>query len=140
MNILFYADTVAADGDRLLQKIESQVSADVIQAYRSLDGFKQGLRKRPQKPEAVVLMAADAAELKRIAAMRKLLADLRILLVLPDRCKETVAAGHRLWPRYIGYADSDFEDVAAVVRQILKLCKAGGQGLPARKEAIHETV
>lgn len=126
MKILFYADTGAADGDRLLQKIESQVPADVIQAYRSLDGFKQGLLRQKQKPKAVILFAADAAELKLLTSMGKLLTDVRILLVLPDRSQKTVAAGYRLWPRYISYADSDFGDVAAVVRQILTLCRAGG--------------
>ena len=140
MKILFYADNGNAAGDRLLQKIESQVSGDVIEAYRSLDEFKQGLLRQKQKPKAAILIAANAAELKRIISMGKLLTDMRILLVLPDRCKETVAAGYRLWPRYISYADSDFEDVAAVVRQILKLSRAGRQDKPDWKEVINESV
>ena len=53
--------------------------------------------------------------------MEKLLTDMRILLILPDRNKETVSAGHRLRPRYMSDADSDFEDVVAVVKQIFKL-------------------
>lgn len=121
MKLFFYAEGNAEAGDRLLQRIEDQVSAGIVEAYRSLDDFQQGLLQQWGRPNIAVLLAANEAELKRIITLGKLLADMRILLVLPDRHKETVAAGHRLRPRYLGYADSDFEDVAAVVRQMLKL-------------------
>jgi len=124
MKLVFYADGNAEAGDRLLQKIKDQVSANIVDAYRSLDDFQQGLLRQRREPNIGVLMAANAAELQRLITLGKLLTDMRILLVLPDRHKETVAAGHRLRPRYLGYADSDFEDVVAVVKQILKLFPA----------------
>jgi len=124
MKLILYVDGKTEAGDRLLQKIENQVSADIVETYRSLDDFKQGLLRRRREPNIGILMAANAAELKRLITLGKLLTDMRILLVLPDRRKETVATGHRLWPRYISYADSNFEDVVAVVKQILKLLPA----------------
>jgi len=121
MKLIFYAKGKTAAGDRLLQKIEDQVSADIVEAYRNLDDFQQGLLRQRREPNLDILMVANTAELKQIIALGKLLADARILLILPDRRKETVATGHRLRPSYIGYADSDFEDVVAVIKQILKL-------------------
>ncbi|MEW6672768.1 MAG: hypothetical protein AB1427_13770 [Thermodesulfobacteriota bacterium] len=120
MKLVFYADGNTEVGDRLLQKIQDQVSASVVQAYRSFDDFQQGLVGRGWKPNAAILLASNTTELKRIITLGKLLTDTRVLLVLPDRRKETVAAGHRLRPRYISYADDGFEDVVAVVKQILK--------------------
>lgn len=124
MKLFFYADGNAEAGDRLLQKIEDQVSADIVEAYRSLDDFQQGLLRQRREANIGILVAANAAELQWLITLGKLLTDMRIILILPDRNKETVAAGHRLGPRYIGYADSDFEDVVAVVKQILKLFPA----------------
>ena len=121
MKLVLYAEGKVETGDRLLQRIREQVSADIIEAYRTFDDFKQGLLRQRRKPSITILMAANAKELKRIITLEKLLTDIRVLLILPDRFKETVSAGHRLRPRYMSYADSDFEDVVAVVKQILKL-------------------
>ena len=121
MKPIYYADGRAEAGDRLLHKIEDQVSADFVEAYRNLDDFKQGLLQQRRDTNIGILMAAHPAELQRLITLGKLLMDMRIILILPDRHKETVAAGHRLRPRYIGYADTDLEDVVAVVKQMLKL-------------------
>lgn len=124
MKIVYYAHGNAETGDRLLQIIKDQVSAEAIETYRSLSNFKLGLLQQRRKPHAAILLAADTAELKRILALDKLLADMRIVLILPDRRKESVSAGHRLRPRYISYVDGDFEDVAAVVKRMSTLYPA----------------
>ena len=121
MKLICYADDKTLAGDRLLKMIDDQVSTVTVETHRSLADFRQGLLQQQQKPDAAVLMAADVKELKRIITLEKLLTDMRILLILPDRNKETVSAGHRLRPRFMSYADSDFEDVVAVIKQILKL-------------------
>jgi len=124
MKLICYADDKTPAGDRLLRMIDGQVSTEFVETYRSLADFRQGLLQQRQKPNAAVLMATNVKELKRIITLEKLLTDTRILLILPDRNKETVSAGHQLRPRYMSYADSDFADVVAVVKQILKLFPA----------------
>jgi len=121
MKLVFYAEGQVETANRLLQRVKEQLSADIIKAYRTFDDFKQGLLQQRQKPHTAILVAANAKDLKRIITLDKLLTDMRIVLVLPDRRKETVSVGHRLRPRYISYADSDFVDTVAVVKQILKL-------------------
>ena len=123
MKLLFYAEHRAETGDRLIKKIQDQISADVVVSYRSFENLKHGLLQS-LKPNIVVLTAVNAGELSRILSLDRLLTDMRIVLVLPDRHKGSVSAGHRLRPRYISYVDSDFEDVVAVVRQMLKLFPA----------------
>ena len=39
------------------------------------------------------------------------------------REEDTVSKGHLLRPRYLTYADGDFEDVAAVLEKILRYIK-----------------
>jgi hypothetical protein len=40
-------------------------------------------------------------------------------LILPDADPQTIARGHNLRPRYLSNIQSDFQDVAAVLRKML---------------------
>ena len=44
---------------------------------------------------------------------------LRVILILPDADPQTIARGHNLRPRYLSNIQSDFQDVAAVLRKML---------------------
>ena len=58
-------------------------------------------------------------ELIDIIHIRELFRDIRIVLILPDREESTVAKGHRLYPRFFSYIDSDFKEIAAVLNKML---------------------
>jgi len=45
---------------------------------------------------------------------------MRIILILPDEDNETITMGHTLFPRFSTYADSDFKDVAAVLKKMIR--------------------
>ncbi|MCD6199973.1 MAG: hypothetical protein J7K15_15635, partial [Deltaproteobacteria bacterium] len=52
-------------------------------------------------------------------SVRDLIWDLRLILILPDREAGTIAKGHILRPRFLTYLDSDFTEVAAVLKKML---------------------
>jgi len=55
--------------------------------------------------------------------------DTRIILILPDRDRETITNGLKLRPRFFTYADEDFGEVAAVLAKMLGVAFiAGGTG------------
>ena len=60
-------------------------------------------------------------------SLRKLLSDLRLILILPDRDRDTVMSAHALRPRFLTYADGNLDDIAAVLRKML-----GPKAAPAR--------
>jgi hypothetical protein len=51
--------------------------------------------------------------------MSNLFRNSRIILIAPDRDKETIAIAHRLRPRLLTYIDSDFADVFTVLANMI---------------------
>jgi hypothetical protein len=70
-----------------------------------------------------IALAADREELAGLFLFRERLMDIPLILVLPEDSEETVCLGHRLQPRFVGFSDSGFRDVAAVVARLLSRLK-----------------
>lgn len=120
MNLLFYATVTNGPGKRLQRVIEGLVPRKRTETYRTIDSLARRLRRPRYDLAVVVLLAAGKQDLLDLLSIRDLLEDLRIVLLLPNRQKDTIAKGHTLRPRFLTYADSDFSDVAAVLRKMLE--------------------
>lgn len=103
---------------RILQRVlETNCSQETC---TSLDTLLHRLRA-PENTQAILVLApADGDDLAKLIAIRNLMMDRRIILILPDTQEETISGGHRLAPRYLSYRDGDFMDVAAVIGKMLK--------------------
>ena len=66
-----------------------------------------------------VFQVAGLENLLQLADVWDMISDLRIILVLPDRNRKTIAAGHKLHPRYVTFNDSNIKEIRAVVRKII---------------------
>ncbi len=120
MKVLFYAKAIKGAGQRLLRVIETLLPNDMLEIYNSIDGLSRRF-SRPQPADApviVVFQAVGQEDLQSMLSIRDLLMDVRILMVLPDKEKETIAKAHRLRPRFITYADSDFIEIGAVLNKM----------------------
>jgi hypothetical protein len=123
MKVFFYVGSCGEDNGGIEKVIAAAARVADVQVYRDLDMLARWFR-RPQlslDQPIVVLVAASRRDLGKIAAMRFFLEHLPIILVLPDRRQKTAALGHTLRPRYVGYRDGDFEDVAAVLGRMLSM-------------------
>ena len=69
----------------------------------------------------MVLLTADMADLDDLYALRDLVSNLRIILILPDRHKGTVSKGCKFYPRFITFIDSDFKEMTAVLHKLLEI-------------------
>jgi len=121
MDLLVYSQKE----DRSAQKFSAQIDfhktdrpIETIHSVKQLEHRFRGPRTGQEKRIAV-LFAADRQELARLFSIRDLMDGAKIILVLPDYRKEMTSAGHRLLPRYIGYADSSLEDVIAVLKKMM---------------------
>ena len=119
MNILLYTTVGNVAGDRLLSVIESLVPKEDTEIYRTIDRLSHRLRRPRYNLAVAVLLVASREDLLELLSIRNLLDGIRIILVLPDREGDTIAKGHRLYPRFLTYADSDLLDVAAVMSKML---------------------
>ena len=121
MKLLFYLNVMNGAGERLQRLIESLVPNEKIEVYHDVESLRLRLHRPKYDLDAAILVAGSGEELAGIVALRDLLRDLRIILILPNRESDTISMGHKVGPRYISYIDGDFKDVAAVLRKMFNL-------------------
>lgn len=119
MKMLVYAADVT-QGKRLLDAVQLFSDKSQLEYHTTLDSLQQRLRRNGLVNVIALLMASSRRELQRVQRLSGLMADMKIILVLPDRSRETTSLGHALYPRFISYADSDFNDVRAVLAKLIQ--------------------
>ena len=117
MNVLFYSTGEA--GERLQGMIQNLVPKEKLEIYKTLKSFSERLRRPMDEIPVAVILAASEDDLLTILSISHLLYDVRFILILPDRDDPTVAIGHSLRPRFLGYKDSDFREVTAVLAKMI---------------------
>jgi len=119
MNVFFYVPINGEVEVRLQQEVEGLVSRKKRVVCRTIDRLFRKLQQVPMDQSIAVLLAANLEDLFDLFSIRNLLEEIKIILILPDREKRTVAMGHILRPRFLSYADSNFKDVGAVLRKMM---------------------
>ena len=66
-----------------------------------------------------MILAATKQDLLAVVPLREMLLGFRVIMVLPDSDDLTLAMGWGMWPRFVSYADGDFQDVAGVLNKIV---------------------
>ena len=120
MKVLYFAPMENGVCERLQQKIEAVIPAENMEIYRTFEDLSERFHQPLNNLSVAVLLAASREDLQELLSIRDLITDVRLIAVLPDRKKETIAKGHLLRPRYLAYADGDFADVVAVLRKMLE--------------------
>jgi len=120
-SVLLYIPVTGELEERIQRAIGPQVLNEETEAYRTIDNLSQRLVRLGDKPTIAVLLAPTRKELLDLYSIRHQFSDLRIILILPDQEEETITRGHRLYPRFLSYVDSDFKDVAAVLGKMMTL-------------------
>ena len=119
MKELFYIPLHWGFRKRFRQEVEMVVSKKERIVYRTIDGLAQRFRKGGKDISIAVILAADLEDLFDLLYIRGLLEDIKLILILPDREKSTMAMGHILHPRFLTSIDNSFKDVAAVLRKMI---------------------
>ncbi len=109
---------------RIWELIQRQSAYGQVEMYNAIDKFRTRMNQTNHSKVIAVLFISDRLELEKIVSFAEVLHDVKTILVLPDREPDTISIGHTLYPRFIGYADSDLQDVAAVLDKMLGLPRA----------------
>jgi hypothetical protein len=117
--ILFYSAEKNRAVETMEQLLAEQLPSHPLIHCGSLSVLEQRLRRPRNDIEVVLISINDAIEIHQLNAMRALLLDLRLVMMLPRRDSDIVAWAHKLVPRFIAYADNGFEQVAAVLEKML---------------------
>jgi hypothetical protein len=119
MRLLLYTSVSEEVSEQLYKMIEELIPKNHMEVYRNIENLSRRLRQPDNDLPMVVLLAVSNEDLLDFLSIRDLLRDRRIILILPDRNKNTIAKGHILRPRFLSYTDSDFADVFAVLKKCL---------------------
>jgi hypothetical protein len=120
MSILVYCPGKLDTARRLQIKIKEKLWANDLERCQTFESLCNSLKKPGHTVDIAVVMATDRQELQKILSIEELFSDIRIILILKDKNKDTISMAHALGPRFISFADSDFEDVMAVTE---KMCQ-----------------
>jgi hypothetical protein len=65
-------------------------------------------------------LAVSGEDLQGLFSIRDLFDDIPMILILPDRKRDTISKGQKLYPRFATYMDGNFSDLALVLAKMLK--------------------
>jgi hypothetical protein len=120
MQLLIYSGGDSENNKRLETAVHKVIPKDRIELYKSLLDLRERLRT-PVEPESVaVLSASNREELRQMQPLRRLLPELFVVLVIPDRKKSTIELAHLLLPRFLSRQSDDFEDLGKVLDKIYR--------------------
>lgn len=119
MKILFYSGNSKTKGKIVRNIIESQTYGKSVESFRSVKKLADRLRQSRFDVILIVLLISNPEILMDVVLIRDLFSDIPIVLILPDRKKETINMGHKLYPRFLSYADGDFSDVTLVLNKMM---------------------
>ena len=115
MQLLFYSSGDDQDEKRLEAAVHQIIPESKIELFKSLDDLRERLR-RPVEPDSIaVLSALNQEELQQMQGFRRLLTEIYVILVIPDRKKSTIGLAHLLLPRFLSQVKSDFADLKIVL-------------------------
>lgn len=119
MSVLFYSGKSKKAGKLIQIIIEGQASREMIEVFSAIEDLSARLRRRRYDLILLILLISSQKELTEMLLIRDLLADIPVILILPDRKKKTIDLGHKFCPRFLSYMDSDFSDVALVLNKMM---------------------
>jgi len=120
MALLIYSTKTEDIGERLLSVIGLLIPENKLEVCRSIGELSQRLRQAVFNPTIAILLASSREELQDILSIKDLLWDIKIILIVPDMNRSTLAKGHTLRPRFVCDCNSDFVDVAAVLSLMIR--------------------
>lgn len=120
MNLLFYASGHDRENTRLEAAVHSVIPKRKIEPFSNLDDFRERLR-RPVEPDSIaVISVLNYEELGQMQSLRKLLPEIYVVLVIPDRKKSTIDLAHLLLPRFLSQRHEDFTNLSEVLNKMYK--------------------
>ena len=119
MKLLFYAANKSGETESLQRLVEEMVPKDNLEIYSTFLSLSRRLRQPSCNLNTAVLAIGSRQELREIVTLRDLLSDIRLILIVPDRGRDTISKAHSLAPRFLTYMDTDFEEVRVVLVKML---------------------
>lgn len=120
MKVLFYSASLTDIGKRFLRVVVSHIPQERIDICRSMAALDSRLHMPLEGLAIAVFHVTVIDELRALITRRDLLADFRIIMVLPNCENSTTGLAHMLRPRFVIYSDGDLQDASVVLGKMLQ--------------------
>ena len=121
MSLLYYRPPQNIVAEKLQFIIESEIPDQQLEIFYTIDGLSGRLSQSARGNCTAVILAENITDLQNLFTLKNLLKDIKIILILPDRSEEVISMGYKLHPRFLSYIDSEFGEVAVVLKKMIKL-------------------
>lgn len=121
MNYL-YAPRSVAQRQSLFSEVKEALGEDEhrLELLQDLDVFSEKLSQINNHPELVILLDIGKKNLTDIIALRTLIRDTSVIIMLSDEAPSTVSTAIRMRPRFLGVMNDDLEKIVPVVKKIMR--------------------
>lgn len=117
--LLVYAKTRTGIAQAMKQRLNGRSTRAGLECYSNLQDLLQRLHQPPLNLRIGVLSICSEAELDRLVSIKELLADMRLVLVLPDNHSRTLSKAHALAPRFITFDGAGMTPLVSVVEKMM---------------------
>lgn len=90
-----------------------------VEVHGSIEGLMQRLSLNTSDISILLILVHEKQALSDLLQIRNHIVGHRIILVLPDQEPDILSKAHLLYPRFITYTDSNFEDLKAVLEKMI---------------------
>jgi hypothetical protein len=125
VRLLFYT----SKGDsrmKLLGRQLGRLREITVESCLDIITLERALRKSRLSLILAVLLTTSQEELHEVLKLRPLLEDIPLILILPDKDKDTIAQGHLLAPRFLTYLQNSFHEIYDVLSKMLEIYSSKG--------------
>ena len=119
MIIIFFSTAKKGPAERMLGDIQTKIQGHRIEVDRTVEALCDRFHYPIIDRAIMILVPENREQLEQLISIGNLINDRPILLVLPDREPATISSGHRLYPRFVTYLDTDFSDLVAVLSKLI---------------------
>ena len=118
MKIVLYADADNTTANQIELLIQAKLSDIKVERVQSLESLLAKLRKPLHGFSVVLAYVVSGLDMERLATVKLLFDNVRLILVLPGREQEQTILGLKLNPCFMSYQDSAPEDALSVLETI----------------------
>ncbi len=120
--LLYFSESNNGALEPLRAAVEDSVPKGILQISDCLTDLPEHLRAVRHGARIAILVAQNGEELEELISVDYLFDDILIILVLPDRQKDTLARAYKLYPRFIADVNTDYDlkAVTAILEKMLK--------------------
>ena len=118
MRLFLYSSRDDQNTKRLKAAVHEVIPESQIELFRRVDGFEERLRMPVEPNSIAVLSVSNREELQQMQLLRRLLTEIYVVLVIPDRKKSTIKLAHLLLPRFLSQKNNNFIDLSKVINKM----------------------